>query len=112
MIATFLGMLEKGNDNALLRYSLGNAYFADKQFQPAVEHLQHAVQHDPNYSAAWKLLGRCHFELQQYEQALAVYEKGLRVAAEQGDKQAEKEMTVFQRRSTKALQQADESSTD
>lgn len=105
MISTFLNMLEKGNDNALLRYSLGNAYFAEQQYPSAIEHLQQAVQHDQNYSAAWKLLGRCHYELQQYEEAVAVYDQGLQIAADQGDKQAEKEMRVYQRRSVKALDQ-------
>ena len=29
---SFLAMLDKGMDNALLRYSLGNAYFAEKDY--------------------------------------------------------------------------------
>lgn len=103
MIDTFLSMLEKGNDNALLRYSLGNAYFGEKQFQQALEHLDMAVKHDPSYSAAWKLLGRSYFELAQFSDAVDTYDKGIEAASAQGDKQAEKEMQIFRRRAERAL---------
>ncbi len=103
MISTFLSMLDKGNDNALVRYSLGNAYFGEKNYQLAAEHLQKAVEHDSNYSAAWKILGRSFFELKQFEKALEIYNRGIEVASAQGDKQAEKEMLVFQRRCERAL---------
>lgn len=103
MLETFLAMLEKGNDNALVRYSIGNAYFGESNYQDALEHLQSAVEHDRNYSAAWKLLGRCHYELGHFENAIEAYTSGIAIAAVQGDKQAEKEMTVFKRRAEKAL---------
>lgn len=106
MIDTFLSMLEKGNDNELVRYSLGNAYVGEEQYQLAIEHLQHAVTHDENYSAAWKLLGRCYFELGQYQHAFDTYERGIAIAALKGDKQAEKEMSVYKRRAEKALKSA------
>lgn len=100
-IDTFKAMLEKGQDNALLRYSLGSAYFADKQFQAAAEHLDSAVQQDEGYSAAWKLLGRSYMESGDYSSAIAALERGIAVALDKGDKQAEKEMTVFLRRAKK-----------
>lgn len=103
MIAKLLGMLESGDDSALLRYSIGNAYFADKKFAEAIVHFEMAVEQDPGYSAAWKLLGRCYYELQDFANAVRVYEQGIAVAAEKGDKQAEKEMTVFKRRAVTAI---------
>ena len=51
-------ILERGRDDALLRYGLGSAYLADGVFGKAAEHLRAAVAHDSNYSAAWKLLGK------------------------------------------------------
>lgn len=102
-INTFLGMLEKGTDNAMLRYSLGNAYHHDKQYNEAIRHLLKATEQDPAYSAAWKTLGRCYFDSEQYQKAAEVYERGIKVAADKGDKQAEKEMTVFLRRSRKKI---------
>ena len=53
---------------------------------------------DPKYSAAWKMLGKSLTEMQQVEEALAAYGKGIEAAKLKGDRQAEKEMTVFARR--------------
>ena len=58
MIDKLEKMLADGRDNALLRFSLGNEYSKLGQFDQAAMHLQQAVAHDPNYSAAWKLLGK------------------------------------------------------
>jgi len=102
-IDNFLSMLEKGNDNALLRYSLGNAYFNEKDFERAVVHFKEAVRHDPQYSAAWKILGRSHHELTQYVEAIEAFEQGIAAAQANGDKQAEKEMTVFMRKASKQV---------
>ena len=48
-VNSFLSMLENGTDNALLRYSLGNAYFTDAEYESAVTHLKVAVEHDTHY---------------------------------------------------------------
>jgi Tfp pilus assembly protein PilF len=95
-------MLFAGGDNALLRFGLGNAYFQQKDFHSAVPHLQKAVEHDPDYSAAWKLLGKALTENGQDEQAFAAYEQGIRCAEAKGDKQAVKEMKVFLKRLNKS----------
>jgi len=58
IISNFQSMLEQGQDNALIRFSLGNAYFNAKDYEQAVEHLSQALKHDPDYSAAWKLYGK------------------------------------------------------
>ena len=108
MIETFQALLKKGPDSALLRYSLANAYYSDKQFEPAIEHLEHAVKQDEGYSAAWKMLGRCHIETNNYQRAIEVYEQGITIAASKGDVQAEKEMSVFLRRAKKKLDAAEQ----
>ena len=51
-------MLARGQDSALLRYSLGGEYLKLDQAGKAAEHLRLAVAKDPKYSAAWKLLGK------------------------------------------------------
>jgi len=100
---TFLAMLDSGMDNALLRYSLGNAYFGEKDYEKSVEHIKVAIEHDPNYSVAWKVLGRCYIELGRYDDAVVTLQRGIEVASQKGDKQAEKEMSVFLRRAQKNL---------
>lgn len=96
-------MLAAGRDNALLRFSLGNEHLKLGQAARAVEHLRRAVEQDPNYSAAWKLLGKALAETGNLGEALAAYRQGIAVAEARGDKQAAKEMTVFARRIEKQL---------
>ena len=102
-LANLLKMLEAGRDNALIRFSLGNEYLKGGDGAQAVEHLRAAVRHDPNYSAAWKLLGRALEAGNAPEEALAAYRSGIAVAEKKGDKQAAKEMAVFARRLERKL---------
>ena len=98
MIENLERMLASGQDNALLRYSLGNEYFKRGDAAMAAEHLACAVQQDSGYSAAWKLYGKTLTELGRTAQARAVFEKGIEAAERKGDKQAAKEMRVFLKR--------------
>jgi Tfp pilus assembly protein PilF len=54
----FEKMLAAGRDSALLRFSLGVEYLKMEDPVRAAEHLAHAVELDPGYSAAWKLRGK------------------------------------------------------
>ncbi|MBZ0104761.1 MAG: hypothetical protein K8H84_03935 [Sulfuricella denitrificans] len=96
-------MLASGKESALLRFSLGNEYLKEAVPDVAAVHLQRAVELDPAYSAAWKLLGKALLGAGQKPEALAAYRQGIVVAEGRGDKQAAKEMTVFARRIEKAL---------
>ena len=91
-------LLARGQDNALVRYGLGGEYLKLKQYDKATEHLRKAVEHEPKYSAAWKLLGKALAEAGRKEEAIKAYEDGIKVAEEKGDKQAAKEMAVFLKR--------------
>lgn len=102
-IDNFEAMLAAGRDNALLRFSLGNEYLKQGDAAKAVEHLRRAVEHDPKYSAAWKLLGRALTDIEAWQEALVAYQQGIAVAEARGDKQAAKEMDVFARRIMKRL---------
>lgn len=102
-IENFEKMLATGKDNALLRFSLGNAYLGAGKPAKAVPHLQKAVAHDPEYSAAWKLLGRALNDSGHAQEALEAYRRGIEVAEARGDVQAAREMKVFARRIEKSL---------
>ncbi len=97
----FEAMLARGQDNEMLRYTLGNAYFAEGEFDRAIEHLQQAVLLKPDYSAAWRVLGRALAGNGQLLEAKAAF--GERVAEANGDKQAAKEINVFRKRVLKIL---------
>ncbi|HUB91470.1 MAG TPA: tetratricopeptide repeat protein [Dyella sp.] len=85
-------------DGALLRFSLGSALLDGGDHAAAIEELRRAVSFDPNYSAAWKLLGKACLAVQDEAGAAEAWRQGIAVARQRGDKQAEKEMTVFLRR--------------
>jgi len=100
-IDTFNNLLEKGNDNALLRYSLGNEYFKTSNFEQAIVHLEKAIELNPSYSAAWKLYAKSLSENKQSPEAIIAYEKGISIAEKNGDIQSVKEMRVFLKRLNK-----------
>ena len=91
-------MLAKGMDNALLRFGLGKAHLDGGDAAQAAEHLQRCVEFDPTYSAAWKLLGKALQAKGNADGARQAWQQGIVAAQAKGDKQAEKEMTVFMRK--------------
>jgi len=97
-LANLLKLTGTPRDGALLRFSIGNEYLKTGEFDQAVLHLQAAIEHDPRYSAAWKLLGKSLSEAGRNADALDAYRRGIAVAEARGDKQAAREMTVFAKR--------------
>ena len=102
-LVNFEKMLASGKDGALLRFSIGNEYAKVRDWASAVEPLGKAVEQDPQFTAAWKRLARALQESGRPREALAAYRTGIDVAQRKGDRQAEKEMTVFARRIERAL---------
>lgn len=98
IVENFEKMLAAGQDSALLRYSLGSAYYKEGRLDAAIEHLAEAVQQDPAYSAAWKAYARALKDAERLEEAAQAYRQGIAVAEKNGDIQAAKEMRVFLRR--------------
>lgn len=103
MIESLEKMLAKGVDNPLLRFGLGKGYLDQGDTARAAEHLRRCVEQDPKYSAAWKLLGKALEAEGDLAAARAAWTDGLAAAQAHGDKQAEKEMTVFLKRLDKRL---------
>ena len=102
-IARLEKLIGTPRDGALLRFSLGLEYFKIQNPERAVEYLRQAVAKDSGYSAAWRALGKALEAAGQAEAALAAYRDGIAAAQKKGDKQAEKEMTVFARRIEKQV---------
>jgi Tfp pilus assembly protein PilF len=98
MIPQLEKLLGTPRDGALLRYSLGLEYAKAGDNDKAAQYLRDAVERDPLYSAAWKMLGKTLSEAGKPEAALAAFTRGIEAAKQKGDRQAEKEMTVFAKR--------------
>ena len=91
-------LLADGKDSALVRFGLSIAYLEAGDAGMAAGHAQRALALDPDYSAAWKQLGRALTELGRFDEALAACRQGIEVAQRKGDLQAAREMQVFARR--------------
>ena len=111
MTTTIIANLEKligtARDGALLRYSLGNEWLKAGEAGKAVECLRAAIERDPHYSAAWKLLGKALAASGDAPAAQAAFAQGIAVADARGDVQAAKEMRVFLRRLEKSATPAE-----
>jgi len=92
------GMLAAGQDNALLRFSLGSHYLQIKDYAKAEQNLNRALFFDKEYTAAWKLLGRALVGQEKKIEAIDCYQQGIELAERKGDIQAAKEMRVFLKR--------------
>ncbi len=107
MLKNLQALLARGQDNALLRFAVGSRLLENDQAGPAIEHLRAAVQLDPEYSAAWKLLGKALHAAGEPQQACTAFSQGLEVAQRKGDLQAVREMQVFLKRAQKSLTRGD-----
>ncbi len=94
----FRKLLEKDPDNPMIHYSLGTELFKEGRYPEAREHLARAVENKPDYSVAYRTLGRAHYELHENAEARRVFTKGREVAQENGDLQTVREIDVFLRR--------------
>jgi uncharacterized protein HemY len=95
---TFRKLLERDPDNPMILCSLGIELFKEGRYPEAREHLARAVENKPDYSVAYRMLGRSHFELRENAEARRVFTKGRKVAQENGDLQTVREIDVFMRR--------------
>jgi len=93
-----LKLLDGPRDNALLRHSIGLVHLEAGRPADAIPYFRAAVEKDPRYSAAWKMLGTAFAETGDPAAAGDAFERGIAVAEARGDVQAAKEMKVFLRR--------------
>ncbi len=94
----FRRLLEKDPNNPMVLFSLGSELFKEKNYLEAWEYLARAVENKPDYSVAYRMLGRAHYEIGEDDEARRVFARGGAVAQENGDLQTVKEIDVFMRR--------------
>lgn len=91
-------MIEQGRDTYEARLAAGQARLKAGDAARAREHLEKATGHKPEQAMAWQELGKALNELGRPEAARIAWQSGLASARSNGDKQAEKVMTVFLKR--------------
>ena len=97
-------LIGTSRDNALLRMSIATALLGKERIHEAEVELSAATRMDPAYTAAWKQLGKVRQRLDDHQGARRAWQSGIDAARTNGDKQAEKEMSVFLRRLDKLSQ--------
>ena len=97
-------MLAKGQNNAMLRLSLGKAYTEQEQYDVAAPHLRAALELDPQYSVASKWLGKALQGQGDIAGARQAWQNGIEAAQTRGDQQIIKELQVFLKRLDRASQ--------
>ena len=98
LIANLEALIASGRDGPAARFGLGKAYLERSDVAASRRHLERAVELDPAYSAAWKLLGKARTAAGDPGGAADAYRHGIAAATGKGDRQAVKEMEVFLRR--------------
>jgi Tfp pilus assembly protein PilF len=99
-IESLLKLIGTPRDNPMLRLTLARLLADRSDLEQAETHLQMAIEMDGEYTAAWKELGKVRRLNNDVPGAARAWRQGIEVAHARGDKQAEKEMTVFLRRIT------------
>ena len=94
----FRKLLERDPENPMVLLSLGNELFKEGEYAEAREHLRRAIENKPDYSVAYRMLGRAHYELHEDAEARRVFTEGREVAQKNGDLQTVREIDVFMRR--------------
>lgn len=100
-LEALLKLVGGARDNALLRFAIASELMKQGQYAVAESHLRQALSWQDDYTAAWKLLGRCLAAMQNNDAAIDAYQRGIAVAESKGDIQAAREMKVFARRLTR-----------
>ena len=75
-------LLQEPNDE-FLQYAIGIEYFSVGNFNKALEYFTGILSTKPEYLAAYYQTGKCYEELKQFEEAKAIYQKGIELAKSQ-----------------------------
>jgi Flp pilus assembly protein TadD len=94
-LQAFEELATQAPENVMVRYGLGREYLKGKHFADAEREFREAVRLKPDYSAAYRELGKALVGLERLEEAREIYLKGAEVACEKGDLQTKKEIEVF-----------------
>ena len=97
-IEQFKQLIEMDQNDAVLHYGLGVEYLRQETIPAAVEEFRRTLELKPDYSAAYRDLGRALEKLDQNREAVEAYRRGVGVAKQNGDLQTIKEIEVFLKR--------------
>lgn len=88
----FQQVLEIDPDDTVANFGMGKLLSDLERYEDAVDPLRNAVRVQPDYSAAYNLLGTALMRADRTEEARAAFEKGVEVATKKGDLMPKRDM--------------------
>lgn len=81
----FKQVLEIDSDDTLANFGLAEIFFEMNNLILSEQHLNKVLMIDERYSSAYLLLGKIYIKEEKIEQAIEIWEKGIRIAAAKGE---------------------------
>ena len=102
-VAQMRGLLEKDPEDKTLWFGLGRTLLDLAHPDQAVDAFENATRLDPDYTAAFRDLGRAHLEDGNPCEAARIFAHAIALAEKTGDLQTGREIHVFLRRAEGTL---------
>lgn len=87
-----LKMIKEEPEDSFLKYALATEYAKLQDDQTALSYYLDLVRTDEHYVGTYYHLGKLYEKLQQKEEAIAIYQKGMQIARQAGDHHAYSEL--------------------
>ena len=94
----FKELAELDPEDPVVHYGLGSEHLKLGEFAEAAAAFRQAIALQPDYSAAYRELGKALEKQNRQEEAIAAYRQGKEVATQKGDLQTGREIDVFLKR--------------
>lgn len=94
----FKALAQEEPGDPVVQYGLGSEHLRLGEFAPAAAAFRKTIELQPDYSAAYRELGKALEKLNQRQEAIHTYHRGKEVAEQKGDLQTAKEIEVFLKR--------------
>ncbi len=91
-VGMFKKVLEIDANDQVANFGLGSIYLETGRYQEGLEPLKTVIEAYQDYSAAYLLLGKTWEKLENKEEAIATYKKGIAAASKKGDLMPLKDM--------------------
>jgi len=79
-------MLTESPEDIFLNYALAMEYLSENNLEKTIETFENIKIKDPNYLPVYYQLAKCYESIQNNENAILNYEKGIEIAEKQNEK--------------------------
>jgi tetratricopeptide (TPR) repeat protein len=91
-IEIFKEMLKDQPEDLMIWYGLGNEYFNQGKWNESAEALSNVIRFNPDYTAAYQMLGSALLNAGKRDEARSIWQKGIETAQRTGAWKAKQHM--------------------